>query len=47
MLKTVSVASPTNKNPKQGGQGIEVKDQGEKKLTQKKYKGQKTAKLKK
>ncbi len=50
MLKTVSVVGPINKNPKQGGQEIQVEDQGEKEPAQKSRKGQKgpkTAKSKK
>ena len=50
MLKTASATGPTNKNPEHGNQGIQVKDQDEKKPTQKsckRQKGQKTAKSKK
>ena len=48
MLKTTSVVGPVE-NPEQGGQRIQVEDQGEKKLAQKSckcQKGQKTAKSK-
>ncbi len=48
MLKTTSAAGPTN--PEQGGQGIQMENQGEKELAQKSHKGQKgqkTAKSKK
>ncbi len=41
MLKSASVAGPANENLKQSGQGIQVKDQGEKELAQKSRKGQK------
>ncbi len=49
MLKTTSVVGPAE-NPEQGGQGIQVEDQGEKEPAQKSrkgQKGQKTAKSKK
>ncbi len=49
MLKTTSAVGAA-KNPEQGGQGIQVKDQGEKEpehKSRKGQKGQKTAKLKK
>ncbi len=46
MLKTTSVASPAKK-PEQGGQGIQMEDQGEKEPVQKGRKSQKTAKSKK
>ncbi len=48
MLKTTSAAGPAN--PEQGGQGIQMEDQGEKEPAQKSpkgQKGQKTAKSKK
>ena len=41
MLKTALAAGLTNENLEQGGQKIQVKDQGEKKPTQKSCKGQK------
>ncbi len=40
MLKITSVAGPA-KNPKQGGQGIQIEDQDEKEPAQKSRKGQK------
>ncbi len=46
MLKTISVVGPAKK-PEQGGQGIQMEDQGEKEPAQKSRKGQKTAKSKK
>ncbi len=46
MLKTTLVVGPAKK-PEQGGQGIQMEDQGEKKPAQKSRKGQKTAKSKK
>ncbi len=45
MLKTNSAAGPAYQE--QGGQGIQMEDQGEKKPAQKSRKGQKTAKSKK
>ncbi len=50
MLKTSSAVGLTNENLEQGGQGIQVEDQGEKEPAQKSrkgQKGQKTAKSKK
>ena len=41
MLKTAPAAGPTNKNPEQDGQRIQVEDQDEKKPIQKSRKGQK------
>ncbi len=46
MLKTTSIVSPAKK-PEQGGQGIQMEDEGEEELAQKSRKGQKTAKSKK
>ncbi len=46
MLKTTSVAGPAKK-PEQGGQGIQMEDQGEKVPTQKSRKDPKTTKSKK
>ncbi len=46
MLKTTSVAGPAKK-PEQGGQGIQMEDQGEKEPAQKSRKDPKTAKSKK
>ncbi len=46
MLKTTSAVGPAE-NREQGGQGIQMEDQGEKEPAQKSRKGQKTAKSKK
>ncbi len=46
MLKTTSVVGPAKK-PEQGGQGIQIEDQGKKEPVQKSCKGQKMEKSEK
>ena len=45
MQKTASTVGPINKNSKQSGQEIQVKDQGEKKPAQKCRNSQKSQKI--